>query len=434
MVRRDDTPDEHPENGSAGGHDGSEPSRSTSENSTFDELFDADGDHGSDGHDEHDDDGYDGDEDDGHDGDRGDGVIGSHVDEGVRRRRGRKRMVFVGIAAAVLLVGIVVAALGLRPIVSSLTASKDYDGPGTGNVTVTVTPGESGQEIADGLQKSGVVLTSGAFTEALAENPGAEIQPGQYSLRSQMKASDALSLLRGEGRDVVRVTVREGLWKNEVYAALSKATGTPVADYVAVEKQAGKDPAVLGLPTSAKGNVEGYLFPATYEFTPGAPAVDQLKALVGNSTTQLRKQGVAEKDMERIVIIASIIEAEARLDADRPKVSRVIANRLEADMPLQLDSTVSYGVQRRAITTSDAERGAKNRYNTYVHPGLPVGPIGNPGAASIAAAQKPADGPWMYFVTVDPNTGDTRFATTDAEHQANVAQFQKWCQANPGKC
>lgn len=380
-------------------------------------------------YDEYDRDGYD--ERDGHDGYDDEGVIG---DRPRRNRRGRTRLVAIAVAVLVLVAGIGVAAAGLLPIISSLTASKDYEGPGTGQVTYTVRPGDTYSQIADGLQKAGVVMTTTAFTDALAEHPGPEVQPGQYNLRSQMKAVDALSLLRGEGRQVVKVTLREGLWKREVYAALSKATGLPVADYTKAEAAAKSSPDSLGLPASAQGNVEGYLFPATYEFTPGASATEQLRALVGKSTSQLRQLGVNDAEMERTVIVASLVEAEARLDADRPKVARVIENRLAKKMPLQFDSTVNYGVQRKSITTTDAERAAKNGYNTYVRPGLPAGPIGNPGAASIKAAQAPAAGPWLYFVTVDPSSGATRFAVTGEQHQANVALFQKWCQAHPGQC
>lgn len=138
--------------------------------------------------------------------------------------------------------------------------------------------------------------------------------------------------------------------------------------------------------------------------------------------------------MQKVITIASIVEAEARLPQDRPKVAAVIENRLRIGMALQMDSTVAYGVGKRALTTTDAERANDNPYNTYLHPGLPAGPINNPGAAAVQAALTPAPGDWLYFVTVNPTTGETRFAAGHAEHQKNVAAFQQWCQANPGKC
>lgn len=366
-------------------------------------------------------------------GDRGDGATSAPPAGRQKKPLGRRLVVYV-LAVAVVLGGGAVAWAGLSPIYQHFTAAKDYPGPGSGSVSVTVASGDTGRDIGNALQKAGVVLTADAFTSAIADNPGDDVQPGTYSLKKEMSAAEALSAMRQGARDVVKVTLREGLWKSEVFAALSKATKRPLADYQAAEKQIKANPGLVGLPVSAKGNLEGYLFPATYSFDPGTSAVEQLRQMVKNSVAQLTALGVTPQNMENIVTIASIVEAEARLDADRPKVSRVIANRLKINMPLQLDSTVSYGVQKRAITTSDKERAAKNGYNTYVNPGLPAGPIDNPGAASITAAQKPADGPWLYFVTVDPDTGKTLFATTLAEHNANVAVFQKWCQGHPGKC
>ena len=344
--------------------------------------------------------------------------------------RGR-RVAVLGVAVALLLGGVLLAAQFLSPIVGGLLEEKDYDGPGTGSTTVVVHQGDTGHAIGQTLEKAGVVKTTEAFEKALAENPGDAIQPGTYTMATQMKAVDALSRLRsGEARDEKTVTIREGLRASEIYAQLSKATGVPVKDYVA----AAKKPAELGLPAAAKGNLEGYLFPATYTFGPKEGATAQLKELVGQAVARYSALGVPESKMQEIVTIASIVESEARLDADRPKVAAVIENRLRIKMPLQLDSTVSYGVGKRTITTTDADRKNDNPYNTYLHPGLPAGPIGNPGASSVEAALHPAKGKWLYFVTINPKTGETAFAETHDQHTANVRKFQAWCQANPGTC
>lgn len=102
-----------------------------------------------------------------------------------------------------------------------------------------------------------------------------------------------------------------------------------------------------------------------------------------------------------------------------------------------MDSTVGYAVNKprgTGVTTSDAERANTSPYNTYVHEGLPPGPIGAPGKAALEAAANPAEGNWKYFVTVNLDTGETLFAETFTEHQQNVRKFQAWCQGNPGKC
>jgi UPF0755 protein len=103
-------------------------------------------------------------------------------------------------------------------------------------------------------------------------------------------------------------------------------------------------------------------------------------------------------------------------------------------MPLQLDSTVSFISRRRGVTTTDAERASKSPYNTYLVEGLPPGPIDSPGLAAMQAALNPTPGPWLYFVAVNPDTGETRFAVDASGHDANVKLFQKWCSDHPGKC
>jgi UPF0755 protein len=338
-----------------------------------------------------------------------------------------------------LVCGAVYAAWGvLSPVVADLTASNDYPGPGSGEVQVTVQEGDTGRAIGTTLEKAGVVKTSKAFVEAVdADTRAAAIQPGTYTLRKEMAARDALAVLVNPGnRTVPRVTIREGLWASEVFAALSKATKVPVEDYQALAK----DPESLGLPASAKGNLEGYLFPATYEFPAKATAREQLATMVEKTVSELTKAGVAEDDMERTMVVASIIEGEVSGDADRAKVARVIENRLKDRAGptkgfLQMDSTVHYAVKKRGKAgTTDADRRSPSPYNTYRHQGLPPGPINNPGAASIAAAADPAEGSWLFFVTVNPDTGETRFASTVAQHQANVRLFNQWCRDNAGKC
>jgi UPF0755 protein len=357
-------------------------------------------------------------------------------------RRGRRWLVLLLTAAVVLVVG-TLAWSSISPLISTITSlghsdPTDYPGPGTGQVTVVVKQGDTGGDIATTLKAAGVVLTRTAYLDAARANPetSAAIQPGTYLLRSQMTGAEAFAMLSDPAnRQGGGVTVREGLWKSEIFDLLAKQTGTPLADYVA----AAKDTKALGLPAAAKGNLEGYLFPATYDFPEGLSAAAQLKAMVAKAVEQFTAAGLTPATMERTVIVASIVEAEARGEADRAKVARVIENRVKnTGAPnyglLQLDSTVSYGAKHRSVTTTDAERADPNPWNTYVRKGLPVGPIGNPGLKAIDAALHPTPGPWLFFVAVNPVTGETKFATTQAEHDKDVAQFQAFCRAHPGTC
>lgn len=350
-----------------------------------------------------------------------------------RRVKGRRRFVVLLIALGLVAGGGFVSIKVLLPAYASLTASNDYVGKGSGAVSVVVHKGDTGRIIGATLEKAGVVKTAKAFATVAGENPSAgSIQPGTYALHARMSAAAALAMLLDPvNRTVPRVTIREGVWTSEVIRLLSSATGRPLEDYVA----ALKDAAALGLPPEAKGNPEGYLFPSTYEFEKDTTAAEQLRTMVAKARNELDKLGVAPERMQRVLTIASIVEAEASADADRPKVARVIENRLARPMPLQMDSTVHYISGRRGKAgTSNTERLSKSPYNTYLVAGLPPGPIDSPGLSAMQAAVDPTPGPWLYFVAVNPETGETRFAVDAAGHAANEKLFLKWCSDHPGKC
>lgn len=362
-----------------------------------------------------------------------------------RQKRSTGRSLLTVILAVVLVGGATVMAFTiLKPIVSSITGGggsegEDFAGPGDGDVAVTVKQGDSGESIATTLKSAGVVKSRTAYLDASAADPelSARIQAGTYTLKKGMKALDAFTLLADPAnRTGPRLTIPEGLWAREIIPRLSKATGVPVANYEA----ALKDTTALGLPEGADGKVEGYLFPSSYEFDKGTPAATQLKAMVAMTLAELKKAGVQPDDYTRILTVASIVEGEVNGEADRAKVARVIENRLDdPNGPtigrLQMDSTVHYIEQKRGRAgTSDAARNSNSPYNTYKVTGLPPGPINSPGAASIEAAANPADGPWFYFVAVNPTTGETKFAVTQAEHDVNVQEFNQWCSENKDKC
>jgi UPF0755 protein len=141
---------------------------------------------------------------------------------------------------------------------------------------------------------------------------------------------------------------------------------------------------------------------------------------------------VPEEDRLTVLTKASLVQAEASSPEDMAKVARVLENRLSDGMPLQLDTTVNYANGKGGITTTAEDRQNPSPYNTYVHEGLPPGPITNPGEEAISAVQNPAKGPWRFFVVVNPDSGETRFAETAEQHQQNVLLFQQWLRENPG--
>lgn len=305
----------------------------------------------------------------------------------------------------------------------------DYPGPGTVEVQVVVNPGDSGAAIATTLLDSGVVATRKAFLDALAQSTSsAQIQAGTYNLRQEMRAVDALAALLDRGSRVEwKVTVPEGLRVGQVVDRLVGVTGVPVADVEA----AMADTAATGLPAEAGGSYEGWLAPATYAFPPGTAATEMLRQMVAKTTDDLTARGIAREDWLTVLTKASIVEKEISRAEDRPKAARVIENRLAIGKPLEMDSTVHFivGASEDATTTQE-DRSSDNPYNTYRFPGLPPGPISSPGAGAIDAVLDPEPGDWMFFVTVDLDTGETLFADTYTEHLENSKRLQEWLRNN----
>ncbi|WP_231384045.1 endolytic transglycosylase MltG [Cellulomonas sp. URHD0024] len=345
------------------------------------------------------------------------------------RKRRRRRSVGVLVVALVMVLGAgyVVFELmgGFFDGGPSTTGSvKDYPGPGHGSVKVVVAPGQSGGQIATTLVDAGVVASTGSFVDAFAENPAAAtIQPGTYKLLLEMKSSDAIvALLEPASRVSFKVTVPEGLNKDQTIAKISEKTLIKVDDL----KAAIADPASIGLPAEAGGNIEGWLFPATYDVQPGATAASVLSQLTSQTVKHLQAAGVPQDQWETVIIKASIIEREVKLDDDRYKVARAIENRLERAIPLQIDSTTSYYLGKTSAPTAAENHDASNPYSTYEHVGLPPGPISSPGADSINAVMHPADGPWIFWVTVNPDSGETLFTTSNDEQNANIQKLRDW--------
>ena len=321
----------------------------------------------------------------------------------------------------------------------ALTAVEDYEGAGGEEVKVTIPSGSSVAQIGGVLIDEGVVKSEDAWDKATKKNTNSTlIQAGRYRLKTELPAAAALDmLLDADNLAIQRVTVPEGLRLKEQIDVLAKNTNISKKDY----EKALKNPKKLGLPKAAKGNAEGMLFPSTYDLDDDASATDVLKMMVSQYKkvakdlkykSKAKKLGYSPYEM---LTVASIIEAEVRRDKDRPKVARVLYNRLDDGMKLQLDTTVMYANNKRVgATTSDKERDKKSPYNTYVSEGLPPGPITAPGKKSMEAAANPAKGDWIYFVAVNLESGKTNFADDASGHAKNVKKFQKWCQDNKGKC
>ena len=287
------------------------------------------------------------------------------------------------------------------------------------DVLISVGKGATGTDIAKKLFESQVVKSSTAFFRvAVADPRSARIAPGAHRVQVSLCAKDALEQLLDPKRITDLINVFEGAWNSEVASAMVSAGFD--------KKEVAKAFKEVKLPVEFS-QLEGLLFPAQYSFAIGTSAQNAILAMVERGILEINKTGISAGDEkyspQQLLIMASIIQAEADTK-DFAKVSRVIRNRLEKGMPLQMDSTVHYVKKVRGeIFLSTSSTLLNSPYNTYRKYGLPPGPIGNPGADAMSAAVNPEAGDWLYFITVAP--GDTRFTSSLDQFNVWKAEYKK---------
>ncbi|WP_334170316.1 endolytic transglycosylase MltG [Sinomonas sp.] len=349
-----------------------------------------------------------------------------------RRSRQFKAIISMTIALALIVGACFLGAAVLRPLLG-MDKVTDYPGPGTGQVSITVQPGSGPRAVAEELQQDGVIADVDTFLNAFAST-GASLHPGDFTFKKQMKSSDAAAILGGDNSKIVYFALSAGMRVSDSLAAIAQSTGLNPNDLNTLNSQ----PQQFGLPAQAK-SLEGYLAPGEYKFPIGTSAKDIITKLVSTTMDELKADGITDPVKQyQVLTVASIVQAEGG-QADYGNVAGAIYNRLKPNDQtnglIQSDATVTYGLGTKTVQLTDAQKAdASNPYNTYVHAGLPPGPIGSPGSKAVAAAAHPTANNYLYWVTVNLDTGETKFASTYAEHQANVAQYQQWCTANPGKC
>lgn len=356
---------------------------------------------------------------------------GSHPAAPGRSRRGSGLRGGIALGAAALAFLAVVVL-----VVQGILGGADHDGIEGEELTFSVEPGEDLASVARRLDSAGVVASARAFERAAEDSASGVVRAGDFVMRERMPAADALAVLQGTADGAVHyVLVERGRRLTEVLDALAESTGLPREELAA----ATQDPARYGVPAEAQ-TLEGWLDPGEYRLPVEASAEEVVDALVRPVLADLAELGVDDPDEQRRVLtVASLLEAEA-LPRDYRTVAGVIENRLAPDNTetrglLQIDAAVTYGLGVRSLSFSAGQRqDASNPYNTYVHPGLPPGPIGMPSDAAVAAALDPADTDAYYWVTTDIATGHTEFSRTYEEHQEHVRTLQRYCASNPGVC
>ncbi|ATE56333.1 MULTISPECIES: endolytic transglycosylase MltG [Actinosynnema] len=364
----------------------------------------------------------------------------------------RKRTAVMWTAVAlVLAVGGGGAYYGYRTL-SGIGSWEDYSGAGDTDAIVEVKDGDPVSAIATTLKEQGVVASARAFTEASKNDARVTgIQPGFYLLKTNMSGANAVTMMVDPKSKIVPLEVRGGFVLHDITqpgGSVTKGVFTLIAEASCVEIDGQKkcvtsdevrdaaenaDPASLGVPEWAMADftkvnkarrLEGLIVPGLYHLKPNVPAAELLRDVITTSANRIQSYGIpggAKNTGFRpyeVLVIASLVEKEG-LEKDFARVSRVIQNRLSIGMPVQLDSTINYELDKPTLETSADDRDSNSPYNTYKFPNLPPTPIGSPSKQAIEAAINPENGEWEYFVKCQKD-GTSCFAKTFEEHQKLV--------------
>jgi uncharacterized YceG family protein len=331
--------------------------------------------------------------------------------------------------------------IGLIVVIFLWALFQPFHGDGHGRIIVRVPKGDDAGQIADLLDSKGVI-SSGTLFEIRLTLAGerSNIQAGTYVMKYDMSYSDAIDeLTHPPTVKTISATIPEGLDRRQVAPIVAKA-GVRGSYEAASKSSSVLNPKQYGAKHAT--SLEGFLFPSTYELKPHATAKDlvakQLQAFKQN-ISRVNMSYAKSKNLTvfDVLTIASMIEREVQVPRERPLVAAVIYNRLKRGEPLGIDSTTRYATGNYTSPLTNSELSSNSPYNTRNHPGLPPGPIGNPGLSSIQAAANPAKVGYLYFVVKPGTCGEHTFATTSAEFDRAQAAYNNAREAkggSPTKC
>lgn len=332
------------------------------------------------------------------------------------------RRLTVGLIVLVVL-GLVVGGIGFAYVRSQV----DPSGPAGAEVTIEVPRGSSTQRIASLLEESDVVSNARNFRLYARVKKAGPFQAGSYVIRRNSSFDEVIDVLeKGPKLTFQRLTVPEGLILKQVADLVGKMPGRSAATFLQI---ANSGTVRSKYQPAGSTNLEGLLFPDTYNFEPKDDEKAILERMVRAFEAAAADVGIDKVvegglvDPYQAIVVASMVEREARVPDDRGMVSRVIYNRLEKKMLLQVDATVIYALGRvgeKGLRVFNRDLEVNSPYNTYKNPGLPPAPIASPGRAALQAAVSPTPGPWLFYVVVAAD-GRHAFATTLAEHNRNIA-------------
>ena len=337
----------------------------------------------------------------------------SRKDLKAQKRRKSKRKRIIAFILTLIFAILFVLGYGLYRVAvyiktnNQSTIMDDWPGPGSGFVEFTIEPGQGSVEVGNNLVKAQVVKSQSTFSNIVAAN-NKILYPGIYALKKHMNSIDVVNILSDQSKAGGFLDVKAGERSTDVIRKAAQISGIDIAQFKEIENAGG-----MGvLPPEANGSFEGWLEPGVYNVKSMKSATKILAKMVDKRIQKLDSLGVPKGKLRQDILkIASIAEAEVNNREYYGKVSRVILNRLAKDMPLGMDTTVAYGIGIKAINLTQAQLDdASNPYNTRIHKGLPPTPISIPGDNAILASLNPEKGSWIYFVTTNLKTGETKFA------------------------
>ena len=290
-------------------------------------------------------------------------------------------------------------------------------------VFVDIPAGTSTRGIARLLRENGVIRSEWAFLAARAVVSRSTLQAGEYRFAEPASALDVWGRIARGDIFFYELRVPEGSNQFDIAAELERLGLMKGSVFL---KAAGSPTLVKDLAPEAP-NLEGYLFPATYRLTRHTTALQICREMTERFRKTWKQLGAGAADVNRTVTLASLVEKETAVPEDRPTVASVYENRLAKNMKLDCDPTTIYAAlleNRYRGTIYRSDLASANRYNTYVHAGLPPGPIANPGLASLKAALVPAETDYLYFVAKADGSGRHNFSASLAEHNTAVAAYR----------
>ncbi len=354
------------------------------------------------------------------------------MSEDNKEKKPKIGLIILLVVLAIIVGAVIFCVVKFNQFTSYEVNSAERKGLAQQEIAVTIEDGASVRDIAELLKANGVIDSEIQFLYLCKQdNRGGNFQPGEYTLNNYMDFNEICEALESGRKDdeQIKVTIKEGAWLSEIAVQFEEVGLCTAQEFIEACNSRDYDYDFVAQIPERDNLLEGYLFPDTYYFSTDMSAHDIVDKMLArfDEIFDVAIRGNAQLmgiTVDEAVIIASLVESEARYADDRTKISSVIYNRLEAGMKLQMDASVLYALGEKKDRVLYADLEIAEEHNTYYVDGLPVGPIGNPGKACLEAAVAPADTNYLYYVVDNTETGEHYF-TDDYNDFLNASSRYK---------